>query len=77
MTPSRTPTEAILLAGGKGERLGDAARGRPKPLVPVAGRPLASYTLARLAEAGVETVLVSCARGTTRGMTAPCTGAKN
>src|SRR3712207_7049755 len=26
--------EALLLAGGKGERLGEAARGRPKPLVP-------------------------------------------
>ena len=46
--------EAILLAGGKGERLAEAAEGRPKTLVSVAGRALASYALARLAEAGVE-----------------------
>jgi NDP-sugar pyrophosphorylase family protein len=53
--------EAILLAGGKAERLGDAARGRPKALVQVAGRPLAAYQLALLTRAGVERVLVSCA----------------
>jgi NDP-sugar pyrophosphorylase family protein len=55
--------EAIILAGGKAERLGAAAEGRPKPLVRVAGRPLAAYQVAALAEAGVERVLVSCAAG--------------
>ncbi len=56
--------EAILLAGGKAERLGDAARGLPKPLVPVGDRPLAAYSLALLARAGVERVIVACATGT-------------
>jgi NDP-sugar pyrophosphorylase family protein len=55
--------EAIILAGGKGERLGTAAAGRPKALVPVAGRPLATYQLALLRGAGVERVIVSCAAG--------------
>jgi NDP-sugar pyrophosphorylase family protein len=55
--------EAILLAGGKGERLGDAAQGRPKSLVPIADRPLAAYQVAMLAAAGVERVIVSCAAG--------------
>jgi NDP-sugar pyrophosphorylase family protein len=55
--------EAILLAGGKAERLGAAAEGRPKALVEVAGRPLAAYQLALLAAAGVDRVLVSCAAG--------------
>jgi NDP-sugar pyrophosphorylase family protein len=55
--------EAILLAGGKAERLGAAAEGRPKPLVQVAGRPLAAYQVAQLARAGVERVIVSCASG--------------
>jgi NDP-sugar pyrophosphorylase family protein len=55
--------EALILAGGKAERLGDAAQGRPKPLVPLAGRPLAAYQVARLAEAGVSRVIVACARG--------------
>src|SRR5690348_366868 len=55
--------EAIILAGGKAERLGDAAGGRPKALVPVAGRPLAAYQVRRLARAGVDRVIVSCAVG--------------
>jgi NDP-sugar pyrophosphorylase family protein len=54
------PSEAIILAGGKAERLGDAAEGRPKSLVPIAGRPLAAYQFALLAKAGVERVIVSC-----------------
>jgi NDP-sugar pyrophosphorylase family protein len=55
--------EAILLAGGKAERLGTAARGRPKALVPVEGHPLAAYQVALLAAAGVRRVVVSCAEG--------------
>src|SRR5438132_2918128 len=55
--------EAIVLAGGKAERLGEAAVGRPKALVPVAGRPLLAYQVALLARAGVERVIVSCAAG--------------
>ena len=55
--------EALLLAGGKAERLGEAAQGLPKPLVPVAGFPLAEYTVARLVEAGVTRVLVACRAG--------------
>jgi len=55
--------EALLLAGGKAERLGEAAQGNPKPLVPVAGYPLAEYTVARLVEAGVTRVIVACRAG--------------
>jgi NDP-sugar pyrophosphorylase family protein len=55
--------EALILAGGKAERLGEAAQGRPKPLVPIAGRPLAAYQVARLADAGVSRVIVACAQG--------------
>jgi NDP-sugar pyrophosphorylase family protein len=55
--------EAIILAGGKAERLGDAAEGRPKALVPLDGAPLAAYQVAFLARAGVERVIVSCASG--------------
>jgi NDP-sugar pyrophosphorylase family protein len=58
--------EAIILAGGKAERLGAAARGRPKALVEVAGRPLAAYQVSQLARAGVDRVLVSCALGQER-----------
>jgi NDP-sugar pyrophosphorylase family protein len=55
--------EAIILAGGKAERLGDAAGGLPKSLVDVAGRPLLSYQVTRLARAGVDRVIISCAAG--------------
>jgi NDP-sugar pyrophosphorylase family protein len=55
--------EALLLAGGKAERLGEAAQGMPKPLVPVAGFPLAEYTVARLVDAGVTRVVVACRAG--------------
>jgi NDP-sugar pyrophosphorylase family protein len=55
--------EAIVLAGGKGERLGEAAQGLPKPLVPVGGRPLVSYELERLRRAGVTRVVFACSDG--------------
>lgn len=55
--------EAIVLAGGKAERLGEAAQGKPKPLVPVGGRPLLAYTVERLKAAGVDRLLVACAAG--------------
>jgi len=55
--------EAIILAGGKAERLGDAAGGRPKSLVPIAGRPLVAYQIGRLRHAGVGRVIISCAAG--------------
>ena len=55
--------EALILAGGKAERLGEAAQGLPKPLVPVNGFPLADYTVGRLVAAGVTRVIVACRAG--------------
>lgn len=55
--------EAILVAGGNGSRLAAAAAGKPKSLVEVAGRPLASYMVERLALSGVKRIVVSCALG--------------
>jgi NDP-sugar pyrophosphorylase family protein len=55
--------EAIVLAGGKAERLGEAAGGRPKSLVRVGDRPLLAYQVSLLVRAGVERVIVSCADG--------------
>jgi molybdopterin-guanine dinucleotide biosynthesis protein A len=43
----------VVLAGGRGSRLGGT-----KPTADLAGRPLISYPLAALAEAGLETVVV-------------------
>jgi NDP-sugar pyrophosphorylase family protein len=55
--------EAIILAGGKAERLGDASGGVPKPLVPVGGRALAAWQVGLLARSGVKRVIVSCSLG--------------
>ena len=55
--------EAIILAGGKAERLGEAGGGLPKPLVSVAGRPLAAWQVGLLGRAGVDRVIVSCGAG--------------
>ena len=55
--------EAIILAGGKAERLGDAAEGRPKSLVQVGDRPLAAHQVEMFGRAGVDRVLVSCSAG--------------
>jgi NDP-sugar pyrophosphorylase family protein len=55
--------EALVLAGGRAERLGPVAAGLPKPLVPVGGRPLVAYQVSRLVAAGVSRVIVSCAAG--------------
>jgi NDP-sugar pyrophosphorylase family protein len=66
--------EALVLGGGKAERLGDAAQGFPKPLVPVAGIPLAGYAVARLAECGVTRVIVACRAGDEDGYLKALTG---
>jgi NDP-sugar pyrophosphorylase family protein len=58
--------EAIILAGGRAERLGEAAGGLPKALVEVDGRPIAAYQVEQLAAAGVERVIVSCRAGQAR-----------
>jgi NDP-sugar pyrophosphorylase family protein len=55
--------EAVVLAGGKAERLGDAAGGAPKSLVPVGGKPLLAWQIGRLRSAGVDRVIVSCLAG--------------
>jgi NDP-sugar pyrophosphorylase family protein len=55
--------EAIILAGGKAERLGDAAGGKPKSLVEIGGRPLLAWQIGRLRAAGVDRVIISCAIG--------------
>ena len=45
--------DLLILAAGDGRRLGSAARGLPKPLVPVAGRPVIDYVADALDGVGV------------------------
>src|ERR1700733_11192144 len=53
-------TQAIILAGGRGERLRPLTTDRPKPMITVFDRPLLAYTLQWLKEAGIEDVVISC-----------------
>lgn len=50
--------QAVILAAGKGSRLGNAADGLPKCLIQVGGQPLIRRQLDALAEAGVSPVTV-------------------
>ena len=48
--------KAAIIAAGLGERLRDAGFKQPKPLVPVAGRPLIDYVLTAIGDAGLTEV---------------------
>jgi len=54
-----TPNSAIVLAAGLGTRMRPYVGNVPKPLVQVGGKPLIDYALDRLAEAGIERVVVN------------------
>jgi N-acetyl-alpha-D-muramate 1-phosphate uridylyltransferase len=51
--------KAMLLAAGRGERMRPITDALPKPLVPVAGKPLIAWHLAALARAGFREVVVN------------------
>ena len=51
----------MVLAAGRGERMRPLTNAVPKPLLPVAGRPLIAYPLRALAAAGIREVVINCA----------------
>ncbi len=51
---------AIILAGGKGERLRPFTNDRPKPMVEINGKPILAYQLAQLKAAGIAEVVFAC-----------------
>ena len=50
---------AVVMAGGEGSRLRPLTSGRPKPLVPVANRPIMEHIVRHLARHGVEDVVAT------------------
>ena len=53
------PTRAMVLAAGLGTRMGALSETIPKPLVPIAGKPLIAHALEGLERAGVAEVVVN------------------
>jgi len=59
--PADRPRVAMILAAGRGERMRPLTDRVPKPLLPVRGKPLIEYHLERLAQAGVERIVINLA----------------
>ncbi len=53
------PVDAVVMAGGRGERLRPLTDDTPKPMLPVGGRPLLDHTMRRLWASGVRRVNVT------------------
>ncbi|NLE81175.1 MAG: NDP-sugar synthase [Rhodococcus sp.] len=51
-------TDAVVLVGGKGTRLRPLTLSAPKPMLPTAGLPFLTHLLARIADAGIEHVVL-------------------
>lgn len=58
-TLSLLPLSAILMAGGKGERLRPLTVTTPKPLLRVGDRPIIDYNIRSLLRAGIEDIYVT------------------
>ena len=52
------PSKGVVLAAGSGVRLMPLTATRPKPMLPIAGKPLLEYNLDQLAAAGVHEIIV-------------------
>jgi MurNAc alpha-1-phosphate uridylyltransferase len=54
-------TQAMILAAGEGRRMRPLTLHTPKPLLPVNGKPLIEYQLARLVDAGITDCIINVA----------------
>ena len=51
--------KAMILAAGRGERLRPLTDSVPKPMLPVAGKPLIEHHIVRLADAGITDIVIN------------------
>lgn len=56
---TRLPIDAVLMAGGKGERLRPLTEKTPKPLLPVGGKAIIDHNIDRLINYGVKHINVT------------------
>jgi len=50
--------QAVILAGGRGERLRPFTDNKPKPMIPINGKPFLEYLIEMLKENGIEEVVI-------------------
>lgn len=50
--------KAVILAAGEGKRLMPITSSRPKPMIPLAGKPILEYTILGLKDAGINEILL-------------------
>ena len=50
--------KAVILAAGEGKRLRPITTSRPKPMIPIAGKPLLEHTIMALKHVGIDHVLL-------------------
>lgn len=53
-----TIDQAVVLAAGRGSRMGTITESVPKPMLPIAGKPMLEHILERLSETGVSRFLI-------------------
>ena len=56
---SNRPRKAIILAGGRGNRLGSIIETIPKPLIEVKGKPLLQWNIELLRSHGIKEIMIS------------------
>lgn len=74
---SKLPIDAVLMAGGKGERLRPLTEKTPKPLLEIGGKCIIDYNIDRLISYGVEHINVTVnylAEQLEEHFAAPCNG---
>jgi dTDP-glucose pyrophosphorylase len=59
VTVIERPNWAVVMAGGRGDRLGDVTRTVPKPMLPVAGRPILERIVLHLVGSGIRRIYLS------------------
>jgi len=57
--PIKAPIKAMILAAGRGTRLAPLTDTTPKPMLPIAGKPLIEWQVTKLAAAGVTECVIN------------------
>ncbi len=58
MASRKTPSRALILAAGRGSRMGALTEERPKCFVPLCGKPLLEWQMEALRAAGIEQIAI-------------------